>query len=78
MLSTADGGTFFDLGANVGFVPSGYFRSNLYVIIIYSEANPKIIELLRHSIEYHSNSSVELTHACITSEERYLQILSCK
>lgn len=64
-----DGGTFFDLGANVGFCSFGLLPIKPMCNYHLFEANPKIIELLRHSIEYHSNPSVRLTHACITSEE---------
>ena len=64
-----DNGTFFDLGANVGFCSFGLLpfkpKCNYHLF----EANPKIIQLIRHSIEYHSNTSVKLTHACVTSEE---------
>ena len=63
-----DGGTFFDLGANVGFCSFGLLpfkpKCNYHLF----EANPKIIELLMHSIEYHSSSSISLTHACVTAE----------
>ena len=32
------------------------------------EANPKIIELLWHSINYHNKCYIKLTHACVTEK----------
>jgi FkbM family methyltransferase len=66
---TDDGGTFFDLGANMGFCSFGLLPIKPMCNYHLFEANPKIIELLGHSIEYHSNTSIKLTHACVTSEE---------
>ncbi len=72
-----DDGIFFDLGANVGFCSFGLLpfkpKCNYHLF----EANPKIIELLRHSIEYHSSSNISLTHACVTAENGSCKFYLC-
>ena len=54
-----DQGVFFDLGANVGFCSFGMLPSNPNCHYHLFEANPKMIELLWHSINYHNKCSIK-------------------
>ena len=64
-----DNGVFFDLGANVGLCTFGMLPAKPKCNYHLFEANPKMIELLSHSIKYHTANSIKLSHACVTEEE---------
>lgn len=59
-------GTYFDLGANVGFCSFGLVPNRPKVDYHLFEANPDIIKLLRKSIHLHSNQNIILNHACVS------------
>ena len=63
-----DQGVFFDLGANVGFCSFGMLQNKPKCHYHLFEANPKMIELLWNSINYHNNCSIKLEHACVTEK----------
>ena len=59
-------GTFFDLGANVGFCSFGLIPTNQRTEFHLFEANPNLIPLLRQSVELHPNQCFQLNHCCIS------------
>ena len=63
------GGSFFDLGANVGFCTFGICvdRPNSFYHLF--EANPQLIDLLKQSIELHPNQNFVLNHSCVTNSK---------
>lgn len=62
-------GTFFDLGANVGFCTFGLIPSKSIVSFHLFEASPRMIELLTESINLHHRFNFKLNHACISDKE---------
>ena len=59
-------GTFFDLGANVGFCSFGLIPTNQRTEFHLFEANPNLIPLLSKSVELHPNQHFHLNHCCIS------------
>jgi FkbM family methyltransferase len=59
-------GTFFDLGANVGFCSFGLIPTHQQTVLHLFEANPNLIPLLRQSIEMHPDQCFHLNHCCIS------------
>ena len=59
-------GTFFDLGANVGFCSFGLIPTHQRTAFHLFEANPNLIPLLRQSVELHPNQCFQLNHCCIS------------
>jgi FkbM family methyltransferase len=64
-----DKGTFFDLGANVGFCSFGLIPNCQRTAFHLFEANPNLIPLLEQSIELHTNKSFQLNHCCISDKK---------
>lgn len=61
-------GTFFDLGANVGFCSFGLIPKHPKFSYHLFEANPKLIPLLKKSIKLHPNQRFYLNHCCISDK----------
>ena len=59
-------GTFFDLGANIGFCTFGLCFDRPKASYHLFEANPQLIHLLKRSIELHPLQKFVLNHACIS------------
>ena len=59
-------GTFFDLGANVGFCSFGLVPTNPRTKFHLFEANPNLIPLLMQSVELHHYQCFHLNHCCIS------------
>ena len=59
-------GTFFDLGANMGFCTFGLCFDRPKASYHLFEANPQLIHLLKRSIELHPLQKFVLNHACIS------------
>jgi FkbM family methyltransferase len=59
-------GTFFDLGANVGFCSFGLIPTHQRTAFHLFEANPNLIPLLNQSIELHPDQNFHLNHCCIS------------
>ena len=62
-------GVLFDLGANVGFCSFGMLPTNPECHYHLFEANPRMIELLKHSIMHHKDYIIKLNHACVTDKK---------
>ena len=62
-------GTFFDLGANVGFCSFGLIprkpKANYHLF----EASPQMVNLLNQSIDLHKIHSFSLTQCCLSDKE---------
>ena len=71
-------GTFFDLGANVGFCSFGLCvdRPNAHYHLF--EANLQLIHLLKQSVELYPHQKIYLNHACISDQAgtSYFQVES--
>ena len=61
-------GTYFDLGANMGFCTFGICPSHPDASYHLFEANPNLISLLKKSIEIHPHQNLKLNHACVTDK----------
>ena len=59
-------GTFFDLGANVGFCSFGLVPTHQRAEFHLFEANPNLIPLLNQSIDLHPEQNFHLNHSCIS------------
>ncbi len=64
-------GTFFDLGANVGFCSFGLASSRPKIRFHLFEANPRMISLLNQSIDLHKSHSFSLQQSCISDRKGY-------
>ena len=60
-----ENGTFFDIGANVGFCTFGLVSSRPKASFHLFEANTKLINLLNLSKGLHANKKVSINHCCI-------------
>ena len=59
-------GSFFDLGANMGFCSFGLAPDCPDMSYHLFEANPHLINLLKRSVELHPHQKFILNHACIS------------
>ena len=62
-------GTFFDLGANVGFCSFGLVPTRQSAEFHLFEANPNLIPLLKQSVELHPDQSFHLNHCCVSDSQ---------
>lgn len=60
-----ENGTFFDIGANVGFCTFGLISSRPKASFHLFEANIKLINLLNLSKGLHANNKISINHCCI-------------
>jgi len=60
-----ENGTFFDIGANVGFCTFGLISSRPKASFHLFEANIKLINLLNLSKGLHANKKISINHCCI-------------
>jgi len=58
-------GTFFDIGANVGFCTFGLVNSRPEASFHLFEANHKLIDLLNLSKELYTNKNIFINHCCV-------------
>ena len=64
-------GTFFDLGANVGFCSFGLVSSRPKARFHLFEANPQMVRLLNQSIDLHKSNSFSLKQSCLSDRTGY-------
>ena len=62
-------GTFFDLGANVGFCSFGLVPTQQSAEFHLFEANPNLIPLIKESIALHPEQCFHLNHCCISDSQ---------
>lgn len=62
-------GTFFDLGANVGFCSFGLVPTQQSSEFHLFEANPNLIPLIKESIALHPKQSFHLNHCCVSDSQ---------
>ena len=64
-----DGGTFFDLGGNVGLCSFGLVTSRPKAHYHIFEANPRMISLMKKSKDLQSQHFIQLNQACVSNEQ---------
>lgn len=62
-------GTFFDVGANVGFCTFGLTKKKPAAAYHLFEANPLMLNLLKKSIKMHKKQSITLENCCVSNKK---------